>query len=160
MEIILLILGLIGLLMGLAGAILPLPGPGLSFGGLLMIHFSRYADFSQSVLITFGVLTLVMVFLDYYIPIWGVRRFGGTRYGSIGAIIGGLGGLFFIPAIGIFIGTFLGALAGELIGKATLKNAFRAAMGSFLGFLSGVFVQILLCLAMIVYAGYGLYEQM
>ncbi len=160
MDIVLLVLGIICLLVGLAGAILPLPGPGLSFGGLLLIHFSRYADFSQTALITFGVLTVVMVFLDYYIPILGVKRFGGTRYGSIGAIVGGLAGLFFIPAIGIFVGTFLGALLGELVGRATFQAALRAAFGSFLGFLSGVFVQILLCLAMIVYAGYGIYGNM
>ena len=160
MEVILLVLGIICLLVGLAGSVLPLPGPGLSFGGLLLIHFSRYADFSQGMLITFGVLAAVIAVLDYYIPIWGIKRFGGTRYGSIGAIVGGLSGLFFIPAIGIFLGTFLGALGGELIGKATFKSALRAAFGSFLGFLSGVFVQILLCIAMIVYAGYGLYDQM
>ncbi len=158
MDVILLVLGIICLLVGLAGAVLPLPGPGLSFGGLLLIHFSHFAEFSQSVLITFGVLTVVMVVLDYYIPIWGVKRFGGTRYGSIGAIVGGLAGLFFIPAIGIFVGTFLGALVGELIGRATFKAALRAAFGSFLGFLSGVFVQILLCIAMVVYAGYGLFN--
>jgi len=160
MEVILLVLGIICLLVGLAGAVLPLPGPGLSFVGLLLVHFSRFADFCQGWLITFGVLAVVMAVLNYYIPIWGVKRFGGTRYGSIGAIVGGLAGLFFIPAIGIFIGTFLGALIGELIGKATPKTALRAAFGSFLGFISGIFVQVLLCLAMIVYAGYGIYGNM
>ena len=160
MDLLLLILGGVCLLTGLAGAVLPLPGPGLSFAGLLMVHFSRYADYAQSVLITFGILTAVVVVLDYYIPIWGVKRFGGTRYGSIGAIIGGLAGFFIIPGIGIFLGTFLGALAGEVIGKSTFKASLRAAFGSFLGFLSGMFIQVILCIAMIVYAGYGLYGQL
>ena len=160
MDILLLLLGVGCLLVGLAGAILPLPGPGLSFVGLLLLNTTPYASFSFSVLLTFGIITAVIVVLDYYIPIWGMKRFGGTRSGTIGAVIGGVAGIFIIPAVGIFLGTFLGALAGELLGGASSRSAVKSAIGSFLGFITGMFMQIALCLAMIIYAGIGIYDQM
>lgn len=160
MDIVLLVLGGICLVVGLAGAILPLPGPGLSFAGLLLLQFSNFADFSRLALITFGVATVVIAVLDYYIPIWGMKRFGGTRYGTVGAVVGGLAGLFFIPGIGLFLGTFVGALLGELLGGLPAKKAFKSALGSFVGFLTGIFMQVALCAAMIIYAIYGIYDQM
>jgi uncharacterized protein YqgC (DUF456 family) len=157
MEIALLILGIIALLVGLAGAVLPLPGPPLSFVGLLLIQKSNFADFSTPLLVSLGIVTLVVAVLDYYIPIWGTKRFGGTKYGSIGATIGLLGGFFIIPALGIFIGTFLGALVGELLGGASTQLALRSAFGSFVGFLGGIVMKVLLCLFMIGYALVGLF---
>jgi uncharacterized protein len=159
MDTLLLLLGGACLLVGLAGAILPIPGPALSFLGLILIHFSHFADFSTYMLVTFGVLTVVIVVLDYYIPIWGMKRFGGTRKGTIGAIVGGLVGLFVVPGLGLFPGTFAGALIGELIGGLPMKKALKSAIGSFLGFITGIFVQVALCIAMLVYAGYGVYDQ-
>ncbi|TDB64636.1 DUF456 domain-containing protein [Arundinibacter roseus] len=159
MDIVLLVLGIVSLLVGLAGALLPLPGPPLSFVGLLFLHFSRFADFSTSILVTFGIVTLIIAVLDYYIPILGMKRFGGTNYGNVGAIVGGLAGLLFIPGIGIFAGTFIGAAIGELIGGADLKKALKSAVGSFVGFLTGIFLKVVLCVAMIIYAGYALYDQ-
>lgn len=160
MELLLLVFGVICLITGLAGAVLPLPGPALSFVGLILIQYSHYAEFSTYLLVTFGILTVVIAVLDYYIPIWGIKRFGGTRNGTIGAFIGGLAGLFIIPAVGIFLGTFVGALIGELIGGLGIKKALKSAIGSFVGFLTGIFVQITLCIVMIVYAFYGIYDQM
>lgn len=160
MELLLLVLGIICLFTGLAGAVLPLPGPALSFVGLILIQFSHYAQFSTYLLVTFGILTAVIAVLDYYIPIWGMKKFGGTRNGTIGAFVGGLAGLFVIPAVGIFLGTFVGALVGELIGGLDTKKALKSAFGSFVGFLTGIFVQITLCLVMILYAAYGIYDQM
>jgi|AntAceMinimDraft_11_1070367.scaffolds.fasta_scaffold40242_2 hypothetical protein len=159
MDIFLLGIGIVCLFAGLAGSILPLPGPGLSFAGLLVLDSSHHASFSSSVLVTFGIITVVIVVLDYYIPIWGMKRFGGTRKGTIGAVVGGIAGIFVIPAIGIFLGTFLGALIGELLGGASTKNAVKSAIGSFLGFITGIFMQIALCVAMIIYAGIGIYDQ-
>lgn len=152
MDILLLIAGIACLFTGLAGAILPLPGPALSFFGLVLLHISKFAEFSQTTLYTLGFITVVIGLLDYYIPVWGTKKFGGTRYGAIGATVGLLVGFFFIPAIGIFIGTFLGALFGELIGGAKLGIALKSAIGSFVGFLTGIVIQILLCLVMIGFA--------
>ncbi|HEV7350470.1 DUF456 domain-containing protein [Telluribacter sp.] len=152
MDTILLVLGLICLFGGLAGAVLPTPGPSLSFGGLLLLHFSSYTEFSTAVLVGLGLLTVLIAALDYFIPIWGAKKFGGTRYGSIGAVVGLVIGFFVLPGIGIFLGTFLGALFGELIGGSTRKVAFKAALGSFLGFLTGMVMEVILCLIMIGYA--------
>jgi len=157
MDILLLIAGIACLLIGLAGAVLPLPGPPLSFAGLILLHISRFAEFSQTVLYTLGFVTIVIAVLDYYIPVWGTKKFGGTRSGAIGATVGMLAGFLFIPAIGIFVGTFLGAFLGELIGKAKVKDALKSAFGSFIGFLTGIVMKVILCLIMIGYAVSGLW---
>jgi uncharacterized protein YqgC (DUF456 family) len=157
MDILLLIAGIACLLIGLAGAVLPLPGPPLSFAGLILLHISRFAEFSQTVLYTLGFVTIVIAILDYYIPVWGTKKFGGTRSGAIGATVGMLVGFLFIPAIGIFVGTFLGAFLGELIGKAKVKDALKSAVGSFIGFLTGIVMKVILCLIMIGYAVSGLW---
>lgn len=159
MDILLLIAGIACLLAGLAGAVLPIPGPPLSYGGLILLHLSKYAAFSKTVLVSLAFVTIVIAVLDYYIPIWGTKKFGGTKYGAIGATVGLLVGFLFIPAIGIFIGTFLGALVGELIGGAVFQSALRSAFGSFIGFITGIAIKVLLCLVMIGFAVYEVWDK-
>ena len=152
MDVLLLILGSGCLLIGLAGAVLPLPGPPLSFAGLMLLQMSNFAELSQTVLFSLGFVTIVIAVLDYFIPIWGAKKFGGTRAGAIGATLGLMVGFFFIPAIGMFIGTFVGAFIGELVGGSNSKKAFKSALGSFVGFITGIFMKVILCLVMIFYA--------
>lgn len=151
MEIFLLLLGVIGLLVGLAGAVLPLPGPPLSYAGMWALHYSGYVRFSDESLIVFGVLTFLVFVLDYYVPIWGTKKYGGSKWGMIGAAIGLVVGLFMGP-FGMFIGAFAGAFLGEYIYKRNEKIALKAAYGSFLGLMAGIFVKVMLCLVMIVYS--------
>ncbi|PWJ60651.1 hypothetical protein CLV98_101836 [Dyadobacter jejuensis] len=157
MDIFLVVLGALCLLIGLAGAILPLPGPGLSFVGLLLLHLSGFGTLDSTYLIAFGALALLMAVLDIYLPVWGAKRFGGTRYGSVGAVVGLVAGLFLLPGIGLLLGTFLGALVGELLGGFPVNKAVRAAFGTFVGFMTGVVMQVMLCLAMIVFATISLW---
>lgn len=152
MDIVLLTVAIVCLLIGLAGAVLPLPGPPLSFAGIVALHFTRFAQFSENLLWTLGLLTLVVTVLDYYVPVWGTKKFGGSRYGSWGSMLGMLIGLFFGP-FGIFIGAFVGALVGELLTGSTSEQATKAAIGSFIGFLVGIVMKVALCLVMIWYAG-------
>lgn len=150
MEILLLLLGIAGLLVGLAGAVLPLPGPPLSYAGMWALQYSGFVNFSQESLITFGVLTFIVFVLDYYVPIWGTKKYGGSKWGMIGAAVGLVVGLFLGP-FGMFIGAFAGAFLGEYIYKRSGDVALKAAFGSFLGLMAGIFVKVLLCIAMIVY---------
>lgn len=152
MDILLLIAGIACLGIGLAGAVLPLPGPPLSYGGLVLLHYSKYAQFDKATLVTFFIITLVISILDYYVPIWGIKKFGGTSYGTWGSTLGLCVGFFVVPGIGIFLGAFLGALIGELIGGMQTTKALNAAFGSFLGFLAGIFMKVLLCIVMIILA--------
>ncbi len=148
MDSILLILGLLCCIIGLFGSFLPiLPGPLLSWIGLLLLYLTEKVENNYWILgITF-ITTIVITVLDYVIPAKGTKRFGGTKYGVWGTNIGLVVGLFF-PPFGFIIGPFLGAFVGELIYNSNDKNgAIKAAFGSFMGFLVSTFMKFMLCLS-------------
>jgi len=138
MDYFLLALAIVLMIAGIAGCLLPvLPGPPLSYLGLVVLHFTRFADVSKNLFIILAVVAIVVTVIDYVVPIWGTRRFGGSKYGIRGATVGLIIGLFLGP-LGIIIGPFIGAVVGELIFKDDIKYALKAGFGSLLGFLTGV----------------------
>ena len=91
--------------------------------------------------ITFSVAIGIFI-LDYFIPMIGAKKFGGTKSGIIGATVGLIVGMMIIGPLGFFIGTFFGALIGELIHDPSNKGtAIKSALGSLIGFLTGVFLK-------------------
>jgi len=151
MDIFLIISGLFLILIGIAGCFLPVvPGPPLSFLGLLLIHFTDKIDLPPSLLWTIGIITVVVTILDYIVPIWGTKRFGGTKRGVTGATIGIIVGLFLGPW-GIIIGPFVGAVLGEMSGGRNSNDAFRAGIGSFIGFLLGTGLKLMASFVMAFY---------
>jgi uncharacterized protein YqgC (DUF456 family) len=143
MDIVLIIIGLLLLLTGIIGCVLPVvPGPPLSYLALLMLQLTSWGDFSARFLwISAGVAVFVTV-LDFVVPVWGTKRFGGTRGGLWGASLGLVAGLFLGP-VGIILGPFLGAFLGELIGHSDSDRAMKAAFGSFIGLLTGVVLKLI-----------------
>lgn len=132
------ILGAILLILGALGAFLPvLPGPPVSFAGMLVFHFTNHFDFSNNALIIIGISAFVITILDYFLPIWGTKYLKGTKFGVSGATLGMLAGFFF-PPLGIIIGPFLGALIAEIVNGSNRRNAIKSALGSFIGLLAGV----------------------
>lgn len=148
MDILLLILGIILIVLGLAGCILPvIPGPPVSFAGLLLLRFTQYVDVSRveqfdKILWITAFAALIVTILDYIVPVWGTKKFGGSRSGTIGAAVGLVIGLFFAP-LGLILGPFLGAVAGELIAGKDQSSSLRAGFGSLLGFLTGVVMKLI-----------------
>lgn len=137
-DYLLLIFGIILMLIGIIGCLVPvLPGPPLSYLGLILLHASRFGQFSSTTLIALAAITVIVTILDYIVPIWGTRRFGGSKYGTRGATVGLIIGLFLGP-VGIIIGPLLGAIVGELIFKDDMGYAVKAGFGSLIGFLTGI----------------------
>jgi uncharacterized protein YqgC (DUF456 family) len=136
---------------GLAGCVLPfLPGPPLCYLALLLQQLQSDPPYTTKFLVIWAVVTAVVTGLDYVIPIYGTKKFGGTRYGMWGCIIGLIAGLWFGP-FGIILGPFVGALIGELIANRSSDQALRAAFGSFVGFLAGTLLKLIACFVMIYY---------
>lgn len=137
-DYLLLALAIVLMIIGIIGCLVPvLPGPPLSFIGLLILHFTEFAEFRINLLIILGVIAVFVAVFDYVVPIWGTKKFGGTKYGIRGATVGLLIGLFFGPP-GIIIGPFIGAVVGELIYKDDFRYAMRAGLGSLIGFMAGI----------------------
>ncbi len=150
MEILILIVSLLFVLVGIAGSVLPVvPGPPLSWIGLLILYTMPSIEFDYWTLgITF-VFTLIIVILDYVIPAQGTKRFGGSKYGIWGTNIGLIVGILAPIPFGFIIGPFVGAFIGELIfDQNDSKRALKAATGSFLGFLASTFIKFVFCMVL------------
>lgn len=127
-----------------AGSLLPaLPGVPFATLAVLLVHFTlnKYPWYILAIVI---VLTILVSFVDYVVPIWGTKKYGGSPSGvrgsTVGLIIGALvsfmsGG---IGIVALFAGPFLGAYIGErYFAKAEKKVALRSAWGSLVGFMAG-----------------------
>jgi uncharacterized protein YqgC (DUF456 family) len=146
-DIILIIAGFICLLTGLIGAIIPgLPGPPLSYAGLLLLHLTEQVQFTAYQLTWWFILMLLTLLADYLLPLWGVKKWNGSKWGNWGCVIGAFIGVWWFPPWGILFGPFIGAVIGELIfGKRTMDEALRSGFGSFVGFLLGTVFKISVC---------------
>ena len=139
------------LVLGMIGTFLPvLPGLLLSLAGVLIYKFGTEAPLSMIYVWIFVFLTVMSVVLNYVIPARTNRKYGGTRWGSVGSVVGTIAGLLFIPIpFGFLIGMFLGVFIGELLHDASdKKKAWNSTKGAFIGFLYGTGFNFIVGLAM------------
>ena len=143
--------------LGVLGSFLPIiPGPPISFGGMWLLQLQEIPPFTRRELIVWFVVVAIITVLDYVIPTIGTKKFGGSKYGVWGSTIGIILGLF-VPPFGIILGPAVGAFVGELIYQKKTDVAFKAAVGSFLGFLAGTalkFIVTITILVMVIWQGF------
>lgn len=148
MDTLWIVLGIIMMLVGILGSILPLlPGPPLCFVALLIQQLRTEPPFTAKFLWIWAGITVVVTALDYIIPLYGTRKFGGSKYGIWGCTIGLVAG-FWLGPLGIIIGPFAGAFIGEMIASNNSDHALKAAWGSFVGFLLGTLLKLVVCFVM------------
>lgn len=152
LDLILITIGVILIIVGIIGCVVPvLPGPVISYGGLIFLQLSSKNPFSVHFLVIFALLTLLVSILDNVIPIYGTKKLQGSRYGIWGSAIGLVIGILFLFPFGIIVGPVIGAFAGELISGKPGSKAIQSAAGSFLGFLAGTAIKLILSASMTYY---------
>ena len=139
MEIILVFAAFGLLLAGILGAVLPvLPGPPLSFAGLVLLQLSGFAGFTFVFLVTWAIIAIGVTIMDYFLPSLLTKKFGGSKAAIVGSVLGLLAGIFLFPPWGLVFGSFLGAFVGELINSnINGAKALKVALGAFLAFILG-----------------------
>lgn len=145
MEIVLLIIAFVCMVVGIIGCIVPgLPGAPIAYAGMWIAQATERVDLTWQELLVWGIATVVVSLLDYVVPAWGTKQFGGTKYGVWGSTIGVFVGLFAGPW-GVILGPLAGAILGELMGGKAAAEALRAGWGSFLGLLCGTILKLICC---------------
>ena len=144
------VLSLILVGVGIAGVLVPgLPGAPLVFGGLLL---AAWADGFQNVgvgtIVILAALTILAVGVDFVSASLGAKRAGASREAVIGAALGTLAGIFF-GFVGIVLGPFVGAVIGEFLARRNLQQAGRAGAATWIGFILGVGVKLVLAFTMV-----------
>jgi len=150
------VLGLVILGVGYAGCILPvLPGPIVAFLSLLCLHLTGVHAYGWVTLLVLGGAAVLILVLDNVVPIWGIRRIGGSRWGILGGAVGVVVGLFVFPPFGIILGPLVGAILGELISGNTGGKALASGAGTLLGFLAGAVAKTALTSVIAGFFAYG-----
>ncbi len=156
----------VSILLAIAGivlCILPIPIPGT----LVVLLACVTASFAPDPVFTpnvWGWVILVVLCLsgmlgDNVLVYQVAKRFGASRYGSIGAMVGMFLGFIPLPGpfiVGLFLGPILGALVGELIYSLKTRSAeekptslWGAVFGAVLGVLAGPIFRVAIAIFMI-----------
>ena len=98
-----------------------------------------------------GILTALLIILDYVAPALGAKKFGASKRGIWGSAIGMIIGIFFIPPWGMIVGAFIGALAGELASGKSGGKALRAGWGILIGNVLGIGLKLAFTAVVLLY---------
>ena len=140
------------LLIGFVGCIIPfLPGHLVimiaAIGHRLM--FAENSGVEWWTFVVLGVLLAISQLFEWVSGALGARWFGGTKWGALGALVGGVVGLFFIP-FGLLLGPLLGAYLFETnFARQETGPAMHSGVGSAIGVLSSLVVKLIVGVTMI-----------
>lgn len=141
MESVIISIAILLSIAGVIGCIVPgLPGTPLNFIAMLLVQWVVH-PFENYTLILYGLLTTVIVVVDYMVPIWFAKKYGATKAGIWGSIIGMLLGIFFTP-VGMLLGMIVGAIVGDMLAGKSTGAATRSGVATFFGTLLSMVLKL------------------
>jgi uncharacterized protein YqgC (DUF456 family) len=132
------------MLTGLAGVFLPvLPGVPLVFAGTLIYAWSTgFQVITIGNLIFFAILTAISSAVEYVGGILTAKKYGASKYGLIGGVLGGILGLLVLSIPGMIMGQLAGVILGELYFGKQMKESFTSGFAMFVGYLLGSTIKV------------------
>jgi len=151
-EIILFAISIIIMLAGMAGIIVPIiPSiPLIWLGSFIYAIFTHFEKITWVVLLIFALLTIFSIVLENIGNVYGAKRFGATKWGIVGSIVGTGVGFYTGGPVGLILGPVIGTIVFEFIGGKGYKGALKSGLGNFVGFLGGSILKFVVGLAMII----------
>ncbi|MFH0829397.1 MAG: DUF456 domain-containing protein [Candidatus Kerfeldbacteria bacterium] len=103
---------------------------------------SSFETIDANFMLVVSVLAFGTMFLDYLSNSWGSRKFRGSYWGVLGAVLGGLVGSLFGPLGMLVIGPVFGAVIFEMVRGR--DNIFGIETDHFtvVGFIGGTLVKL------------------
>ena len=147
MDILLFVVSVVFFFIGFWGLFVPvLPDLPLIWVGVLIYALgTRFADLSPTTVALLGLLSALTYAVDYLATTLGAKRYGASRAGMVGALLGGVVGMVTLPPLGFVLGAVVGALLGELaVAGRSGREALRASKGALAGLLLGLLVKLVL----------------
>jgi uncharacterized protein YqgC (DUF456 family) len=147
-----LILGVVIIPFGVAGTFI--------IAGGVLVHglLTRFQIFPLSFVVLLFGLAILVELIEALLGAVLARRFGGSRWGMTGAILGGFAGAMIgtpvTPVVGTLLGGFIGACIGatflEYLHKPDFHSAMRVGFGAFLGALGGKVTKVVVAIVMVI----------
>jgi uncharacterized protein YqgC (DUF456 family) len=153
-EVVFHLIALLLIMTGVVGTVVPgLPGVPLVYGGMVLwAAVESFTVVGFGALALLGGLALLSVGVEYLVTLWGVKRVGASPWAMVGGFAGAFAGIAAGP-VGILIGPLVGAAAGELLARRDLRQAGRAGIAAWLGFLLGTVAKVVLVVLMLAVFG-------
>ena len=136
--------------LGVLGTLVPVfPGTPLIVGAALISGMATdFSVVSIRLIIILILLSIGAEISERFFSAVTTKKFGGSKYGIIGAIAGVLIGSVLFPPLGIFIGPVVGVVIFELSTGKNLKQSFKIGTGTVLGTFGGAFISFIIALIM------------
>ncbi|MBN2543355.1 DUF456 domain-containing protein [bacterium] len=101
----------------------------------------KFDPFPWYILLIFLVLTVAGEVVEFFLGVFTVKKYGGSKWGMIGTFVGGILGALIgsaiLPVLGTAIGVFVGAIVLAIIAEYiyTQKEdvSMKAGWGAFVG---------------------------
>lgn len=147
MTTIIIIICIVLLLLGILGCFIPvIPGPPLAYAALLLVSIFTDYKFEDSFLVQWAGIVIAVTVADFWLQVYGVKKFGGTKKAINGTMIGLFVGILVPIPLGFIIGPFAGAFIGAyMYEKDDMFKVLKIASGALIGFIGGLVLKLVVC---------------